>query len=104
MERRFYPNENAEYREARDALTEAEDALRAQVESVAALRRALPLGGEVKEDYVFEERGRGGDVEKVRLGELFRRGQNSLLLYGFMFGPKMERALTSSPNLDPFEM
>ncbi len=34
MERRFYPNENAEYREARDALTEAEDALRAQVESV----------------------------------------------------------------------
>ena len=36
MERRFYPNENAEYREARDALTDAEDALRAQVESVAA--------------------------------------------------------------------
>ena len=92
MERRFYPNENAEYREARDALTEAEDALRAQVESVAALRRALPLGGEVKEDYVFEERGRNGGVEKVRLGELFGRGQNSLLVYGFMFGPKMERA------------
>ncbi len=50
MERRFYPNESREYREARNELLEAEDALRAQVECVAGLRRGLPLGGEVDQD------------------------------------------------------
>jgi predicted dithiol-disulfide oxidoreductase (DUF899 family) len=92
VERPFYPNETPEYRKARDELLEAEDALRAQVERVAELRRALPPGGEVKEDYVFDERDREGRVRKVRLSELFAPGRDSLLLYGFMFGPKMERA------------
>lgn len=42
-----FPNESAEYRAARDALLEAEIALRRQTEAVAALRRALPPGGPV---------------------------------------------------------
>jgi predicted dithiol-disulfide oxidoreductase (DUF899 family) len=41
---------------------------------------------------VFEEHGAEGGVQQVRLSELFAPGQHSLLLYGFMFGPKMERA------------
>jgi predicted dithiol-disulfide oxidoreductase (DUF899 family) len=92
MERRFYPNESAEYRKARNELLEAEDALRSQLERVAELRRALPVGGEVKQDYGFEERASDGSVQKVTLGELFAPGRDSLLLYGFMFGPQMERA------------
>ncbi len=92
MERRSYPNESEKYRTARDELLEAEDALRAQVERVAALRRALPLGSEVKEDYAFEEGDSDGGVRSVTLSELFAPGRESLLVYGFMYGPKMERA------------
>lgn len=45
MEHLNYPNESAEYRAARNALLDAEIALRAQIEAVAAQRRALPPGG-----------------------------------------------------------
>jgi predicted dithiol-disulfide oxidoreductase (DUF899 family) len=51
-----FPNESAEYRAARNALLEEEIALRARIEAVAAKRRALPPGGEVPEDYLFERR------------------------------------------------
>jgi predicted dithiol-disulfide oxidoreductase (DUF899 family) len=47
MEDIHYPNESAEYRAARNALLDDEIALRAQIETVAAKRRALPPGGEV---------------------------------------------------------
>ncbi|HUE24597.1 MAG TPA: DUF899 family protein [Bryobacteraceae bacterium] len=50
-----FPGESAGYRAARDELLTAERALRKQVEQVAHLRRKLPLGGELLEDYVFEE-------------------------------------------------
>ena len=49
MEHLQYPNESKEYRAARNALLDAEIELRAQIEAVAAKRRALPLGGELKE-------------------------------------------------------
>src|SRR5262245_56354247 len=49
-----FPAESPEYRRARDALLEQEIALRRQTEAVAALRRALPPGGLVPEDYVFD--------------------------------------------------
>jgi predicted dithiol-disulfide oxidoreductase (DUF899 family) len=49
-----FPNESAEYRTARNELLNAEIALRRQTEAVAAMRRALPIGGEIKEDYAFE--------------------------------------------------
>ena len=92
MEKRPYPNETGDYRKARDELLEAEFALRDQVEKVAALRRALPLGGEAKKDYEFEERDGAGNITSVKLSELFAPGKNSLLLYGFMYGPKMAQA------------
>lgn len=87
-----YPNESPEYRKARDELLRAEETLREQTEQVARMRRALPLGGRLAEDYVFDELDRNGRPKPVRLGELFAPGRDSLLLYGFMFGPAMERA------------
>ena len=48
------PTESPEYRQARNDLLSAEIELRRHVERVAALRRALPSGGEIPEDYVFE--------------------------------------------------
>lgn len=81
-ERRF-PNETEEYRQARDTLLEAEMKLRRQVEAVAELRRGLPLGGRLPEDYEFIAR----DGTVVRFSELFRGNRNSLLVYNFMFPP-----------------
>jgi predicted dithiol-disulfide oxidoreductase (DUF899 family) len=42
-----FPGESTEDRAARDELLRAEADLRRQIEAVAALRRRLPLGGEV---------------------------------------------------------
>jgi predicted dithiol-disulfide oxidoreductase (DUF899 family) len=86
-----FPNESEAYRSARDELLRAEMDLRAKIESVAALRRSLPKGGAAKEDYRFEEIV-AGERRTVRLSELFSPGKTSLVLYGFMFGPEMERA------------
>lgn len=52
-----FPGESDSYRVARDELLDAEITMRRPIESVAAKRRALPPGGEVREDYVFEEQG-----------------------------------------------
>ena len=49
-----FPGETADYRRARNRLLKSEVDLRRQIESVAAQRRKLPLGGVVPEDYVFE--------------------------------------------------
>lgn len=89
---RSYPNETPVYREARNELLDAEQALRKQVEHVAALRRKLPLGGEVPEDYVFQTRDGGDRTRDVRLSELFAPERDTLLVYGFMFGPAMDHA------------
>ena len=90
-----FPNEDRAYREARDDLLRAEMELRRQVERVAAQRRALPPGGGVREDYVFEE---GADARPVRLSELFGDKQ-SLLLYCYMYGPAMERPCPSCSSM-----
>ena len=89
MEHLAYPNESAEYRTARNALLDAEMALRRQVEEVAALRRALPPGGVVAQDYVFERIGALHRPEQVKLSELFE-GKPSLILYSFMYGPERD--------------
>lgn len=81
-----FPNESKPYRNARDKLQKAELDLRKKLEAVAALRRKLPAGGEVPEDYAFE-----GEDGPVRLSQLFENG-NTLVAYSFMLGPKMERA------------
>ncbi len=87
-----FPNESSGYRQARAELSTAEAGLKAQVDRVAALRRALPLGGALKEDYVFEELTKSGRVRKVKLSELFEDGKESLFLYSFMYGPEMKEA------------
>ena len=91
---KHFPGEDGSYREARNALLEAEIALRRQIEEVAAMRRALPPGGAVPTDYAFEEGPRAldaGDAPRaVRLSELFEEGKPSLVLYSFMFAPDAE--------------
>jgi predicted dithiol-disulfide oxidoreductase (DUF899 family) len=63
-------------------------ALRRQVEKVADLRRNLPLGGEVRQDYLFTEWDENvGAPHEVRLSELFSHGKDTLFLYSFMFVP-----------------
>jgi predicted dithiol-disulfide oxidoreductase (DUF899 family) len=80
-----FPGESAEYRAARDALLERELDLRRAMEAVAAVRRALPPGGRVAEDYVFQGIGADGAPADVRLSELFAPGRDALLIYSFMF-------------------
>jgi predicted dithiol-disulfide oxidoreductase (DUF899 family) len=84
-----YPNESSEYRNARNALLDAEIALRRQTEAVAEMRRALAPGGEVPEDYVFERIGAHSRPEKVPLSKLFG-DHPTLLLYSYMFGPERD--------------
>ena len=48
-----FPNECRSHRAARNKLLAAEIALRRKVEAVAALRRKLPPGGKIREDYSF---------------------------------------------------
>ena len=85
-----FPGESDAYRAARDRLLEREIELRRALEAVAALRRELPLGGRVKEDYVFEEVN-GAAVRSIRLSELFERGKRSLIVYSYMYGPAAEQ-------------
>ena len=77
--------ESEEYRTARDRLLEREIELRRAMEAVAADRRDLPPGGPVRLDYVFEGAGTDGAATQVRLSELFERGNDSLVVYSFMF-------------------
>jgi len=98
-----FPNESTDYRDARNKLLEAEIALRKNIEEVAALRRKLPPGGELPEDYVFEE----GAVDpndaktarKIRLSELFSPGKDTLAIYSYMFGPQMKEPCVSCTSI-----
>jgi predicted dithiol-disulfide oxidoreductase (DUF899 family) len=83
------PGESADYRSARNKLLTEEMALRRQIESVAALRRALPAGGFVAQDYVFD-----GDAGPLKLSELFVPGKDTLAIYSFMYGPERELPCT----------
>src|SRR6266508_791673 len=80
-----FPGESVDYRAARDRLLEQEIELRRATEAVAAARRALPSGGVVPEDYVFQGAGPDGAPTDVRLSELFAPGKDSLVIYSFMF-------------------
>lgn len=95
-----FPGETESYRQARNELLKAEAELRGKAEDVAALRRALPLGG-TPDDYVFA---RVDDGEPVRLSELFADGKDTLLLYNFMYGPDAEQACPACTSfLDAFD-
>ena len=89
-----FPGEDASYRDARDKLLEAEMQLRKQLESVAALRRKLPSGGRIPQDYVFDE-----DNGQVLFSQLFKSETPTLMVYNFMFGPAMSQACTSCTSI-----
>ncbi len=80
-----FPGESAEYRAARDRLLQQEVELRRMTEAVAASRRALPPGGIVPEDYVFEGIGSDGHPAKITLSDLFEGGKDTLFIYNMMF-------------------
>ena len=77
-----FPNESADYRRARQSLLAEEIELRRHIERVAELRRALPPGGEVTKNYVFE-----GENGKASFADLFD-GKQTLAIYSYMFGPQ----------------
>lgn len=85
-----FPNESRAYRKARDQLLKAEVKLRREVEAVAKLRRKLPLGGEVPEDFVFEEQADVIGIRKIRLSQLFAPGKDTLILYSYMYSQSMQ--------------
>jgi len=93
------PGESPAYRTARNKLLAEEMALRRQIESVATLRRALPAGGTVAQDYLFD-----GNDGPLKLSELFKPGTATLAIYSFMYGPDVELPCTGCTHfLDGLE-
>src|SRR5258708_15688631 len=90
-----FPGESSEYRRARNELLEAEAELRRLNEKVAAKRRALPAGGLVREDYVFES---AADGSKVRLSALFAPGKDPLVIFNMMFPRCSEDPRATAPR------
>ena len=84
-----FPNESAAYREARNALLVEEIKLRRHLEQVAAMRRQLPPGGEVKKAYRFE-----GESGPATLADLFG-DKDTLIIYSYMFGPQRKNPCPS---------
>jgi predicted dithiol-disulfide oxidoreductase (DUF899 family) len=80
-----FPDESPAYRAARDRLMAKEIELRRAMEAVAVARRELPKGGLVPEDYVFDGLGPDGAPAKLKLSKLFAPGEESLVIYNFMF-------------------
>jgi predicted dithiol-disulfide oxidoreductase (DUF899 family) len=80
-----FPGETPQYRKARDELLQLEIELRREMEAVAQARRALPPGGEVPEDYVFEGLDDSATITHVKLSDLFEPGKDSLAIYNYMF-------------------
>lgn len=88
-----FPGETEEYREARDKLLHAELDLRARTEELAQMRRDLPVGGEVGEDYVFDElveQNNNKRLIKTKLSELFKDSKPTLIVYNFMYSISMK--------------
>ena len=91
LEHLHFPNESTSYRQARNALLAEEMELRRRIERVAAQRRALPKGGEIPADYVFDGKGARGRARRLKLSELFEPGKDTLAVYSFMFWPEREQ-------------
>jgi predicted dithiol-disulfide oxidoreductase (DUF899 family) len=92
-----FPNESPDYRAARDRLLEREIELRREMESLAEARRALPPGGLVPQDYVFDGEGANGAAVKVTLSSLFAPRKDALAIYNFMF-PRYSRDDRPAPE------
>jgi predicted dithiol-disulfide oxidoreductase (DUF899 family) len=80
-----YPGDSADYRRARTALLAEEIELRRHIERVAALRRTLPPGGEVR-DYAFRDE----NDAALQLADLFGE-HDTLVTYTWMYGPRRKR-------------
>ena len=80
-----YPNDSAEYRQARTALLAEEIELRRHIERVAAQRRELPLGGRAPH-YEFRDE----DGKTLTLADMFGK-HDTLITYFWMYGPQRER-------------
>src|SRR5580693_6833600 len=82
-------NESAEYLARREELRQAEIELMKHQERVAALRRALPAGAELREYEFLEgpaDLGAGDDpVHVVKLSELFTAAERPLVVYHMMY-------------------
>jgi predicted dithiol-disulfide oxidoreductase (DUF899 family) len=81
-----FPNESLEYRKARNTLLAEEIELRRHIERVAELRRTLPPGGTIPDDYTLD-----GEKGTVHLSDLFGDKQ-TLIIYSMMFGPQRQQA------------
>ena len=81
-----YPNDSAEYREARTALLAEEIELRRHIERVAAQRRALPPGGEARGYEFKDEHGK-----TLPMADLFGE-HDTLVTYFWMYGPERKQA------------
>jgi predicted dithiol-disulfide oxidoreductase (DUF899 family) len=77
-----FPNESAEYRQARNALLAEEIELGRHLERVAAQRRALPQGGELPQDFDLVS-----EAGPIRFSDLFG-DKDTLLVYSMMYGPQ----------------
>jgi predicted dithiol-disulfide oxidoreductase (DUF899 family) len=93
-----HPNESREYRAARDSLLKDEQELVDKIKAVAAKRRELPPGGQLKEDYVFQWANDGKVGKPVKFSELFGT-KNTLLLYSWMYGPHWDHPCPSCTSL-----
>lgn len=78
-----YPGESQNYRSARDLLLQEEIALRGQIERVAELRRNLPEGGQLQDDYEFTS----PETGKTRFSGLFTGDKDILAVYSLMYKP-----------------
>jgi len=94
-----FPGETPEYRKSRDDLLQAEIDLRKQIETVADMRRNLPPGGKLKENYNFEEyrtdSSGSTSIHQTPFPELFHPGKNTLIIYSFMYSDKPCPSCTS---------
>ena len=85
-------NEPHEYLQKREELRLAEMEMFRNIERVAALRRALPVGAEVA-DYLFQEgpldlNASDGAISSVHLSQLFSGPGRALIIYHFMYGKR----------------
>lgn len=94
-----FPSETAEYRAARNELLKAELELDAKVQKIAEMRRALPDGGLIPEDYLFETFDGAGQETRIHLSDLFAPGKDTLFLYSFMLAPDTQNACPACTSI-----
>ena len=94
-----YPGETADYRAARNQLLQAELELDARVQKVAEMRRSLPDGGLIPEDYAFDTLDGADQETKVHLSDLFATGKDTLFLYSFMLAPDTQNVCPACTSI-----